>query len=359
MGPREVREAAFGIKSLHDRPFHLRVLDLSLGLSLDETQLAAPLQPGEVRLVKVKVDPAGLVGPIKGAVRLGTDDPGQPNYILRYDMLVRPEVTVDAERKSFGEVAPHESPEQSFRFRREGGDPLTLVLTSETSPYLDVERIPGEGGEDLRVTLRPRRLKAGVTAGLEVLKVATNAPKQPLFTLYLDWRIALPVIPEPSRLVFTEPKTTLLALELRARDGKPFRILKTGARGAGLPGAGCACGGIRAADPPDPAHGEGGGGPAGDPLLQPGGAPPGAAAVPGSQGPTREGRGAGSVAVRGTPPSLETGQMLVGSAFLVALSRSFTLMTRPSRRTSKTTSSAGASSSSMAMNWPSFSICRP
>jgi hypothetical protein len=234
VGPREVREAAFGIKSIHDRPFHLRVLDLSLGLSLDAAQLATPLQPGEVRLVTVKVDPAGLVGPIKGAVRLGTDDPGQPNYILRYDMMVRPEVTVDAERKSLGEVAPHESPELSFRFRREGGDPLKLALGSEPAAYLDAELVPGEGGSDLRVTLRPRRLKPGVTAGLEVLKVATNAPKQPLFTLYLDWRIALPVVPEPSRVVFTEPKNTLLALELRARDGKAFRVLTTEIQGRGF-----------------------------------------------------------------------------------------------------------------------------
>ena len=234
VGPREIREAAYGIKSIHDRPFHLRVLDLSLGLSLDEMQLAAPLQPGEIRMVKVRVDPTGLVGPVKGAVRLGTDDPGQPNYILRYDMVVRPEVTVDAERKSFGEVAPHESPELDFHFRREGGDPLKLVLASEVAPYLDAELLPGEGGGDLRLTLRPRRLKPGVTAGLEVLKVATNAPKQPLFTLYLDWRIALPVIPEPSRVVFTEPKNTLLALELRARDGKSFRILKTEIQGRGF-----------------------------------------------------------------------------------------------------------------------------
>jgi hypothetical protein len=234
VGPREIREAVYGIKSLHDRPFHLRVLDLSLGLSLDEAQLAAPLQPGEVRMVKVRVDPAGLVGPVKGAVRLGTDDPGQPNYILRYDMMVRPEVTVDAERRSFGDVAPHEGPELRFRFRREGGDPLKLALASEIPAYLDAELVPGEEGSDLRVTLRPRRLKPGVTAGLEVLKVATNAPRQPLFTLYLDWRIALPVVPEPSRVVFTEPKTTLLALELRARDGKPFRILRTEIRGRGF-----------------------------------------------------------------------------------------------------------------------------
>jgi len=234
VGPREVREAVYGIKSLHDRPFHLRVLDLSLGLSLDEAQLAAPLQPGEVRMVKLRVDPAGLAGWIKGAVRLGTDDPSQPNYILRYDMMVRPEVAVDAERKSLGEVAPHETPELTFRFRREGGDPLKLTLASEVAPYLDAEVVPGEGGEDLRVTLRPRRLKPGVSAGLEVLKVATNASKQPLFTLYLDWRIALPVVPEPSRVVFTEPKNTLLALELRARDGRPFRILRTEIQGGGF-----------------------------------------------------------------------------------------------------------------------------
>lgn len=234
VGPREVQSAVYGIKSIHDRPFHLRVLDLSLGLSLDETQLAAPLQPGEVRLVTVKVDPTGLAGFIKGAVRLGTDDPTQPNYILRYDMAVRPEASVDAERKTFGEVAPHESPEVSFRFRREGGDPLKLVLASEIPGHLDAEVVPGGDRGDLRLTLRPARLQPGVTAGLEVIKVATNAPREPLFTLYIDWRIVTPVTSAPSRLVFGDLSTTLLGLELTARDGRPFRILKAEIQGKGF-----------------------------------------------------------------------------------------------------------------------------
>jgi hypothetical protein len=234
VGPREVREAAFGIRSVHDRPFRLRVLDLSLGLSLNPAQLAEPLQPGEVRLVRVKVDAAGLGGFVKGAVRLGTDDPAQPNYILRYDMAVRPEVSVDAERKSLGDVAPHESPELAFRFTREGGEPLKLVLASEPPAHLEAELVPAGETADLRLRLRPGRLAPGVAAGLEVLKVATNAPKQPLFTLYLDWRLALPVTASPSRLVFTEPKTTLLGLELTARDGKPFRILKAEVQGRGF-----------------------------------------------------------------------------------------------------------------------------
>lgn len=234
VGPREVREAVYGIKSIHDRPFRFRLLDLSLGLTLDEGQIGAPLQPGEVRMVRVRVDPTGLEGFVRGAVRLGTDDPAQPTYILRYDMTVRPEVAVDAERKSLGEVAPHESPELRFRFTREGGDPLKLVLASELPPHLEAELIHEGLVVDLRVTLRPSRLKPGTMAGLEVLKVATNGPRQPLFTLYLDWRLTVPVIAQPSRLVFSDLKTTLLGLELTARDGRPFRIRKAEIQGRGF-----------------------------------------------------------------------------------------------------------------------------
>ena len=233
-GPQELREALFGIRSIHDRPFRFRVLDLSPGLSLDEAQFAEPLQPGEVRLVKVKVDPTGLEGFIKGAVRLGTDDPTQPTYILRHDLIVRPEVAVDSTRKSLGEVAPHERPDARFRFSREGGDPLKLVMASELPPHVEAELVHEGTSADLRLTLHPERLKPGMAAGLEVLKVATNAPKQPLFTLYLDWRITTPVIPTPSRLVFSESKVTLQKLELTAQDGRPFRILKAEIQGKGF-----------------------------------------------------------------------------------------------------------------------------
>ncbi len=234
VGPREAREAVYGIRSIHDRPFRFRLLDLSLGLTLDEAQIADPMKPGEVRMVKVKVDPTGLEGFIKGAVRLGTDDPGQPSYILRYDMVIRPEVAVDSARKSLGDVAPHEAPETRFQFKREGGEPLKLVLVSELPTYMEADLLHEGTTADLRVILRPGRLKAGTSAGLEVIKVATNGPKQPLFTLYVDWRIATPVMASPSRLVFSDLMTTLLGLELTARDGKAFKITKAEVQGKGF-----------------------------------------------------------------------------------------------------------------------------
>ncbi|WLT31824.1 hypothetical protein [Geothrix sp. PMB-07] len=234
VGPREIREAAYGIRSTHDRPFHFRVLDLSPGVTLDETQFAEPMKPGELRTIRLKVDPSGMVGHIKGAVRLGTDDPTQPSYILRLDMEVRPEVAVDSERKSLGEVAPHERPEARFHFTREGGDPLKLVLASAVPDYLSADLAHEGTAADLRLVLHPERLKPGVVAGLDIFKVATNGPQQPLFTLYLDWRVVTPVIPTPSRLVFADLATTQLTVELAARDGKPFRITKADIQGSGF-----------------------------------------------------------------------------------------------------------------------------
>lgn len=233
VGPREVRVAEFRLRSLADQPFHLRALDLSLGATLDAAQLAAPLAPGEARILRVRVDPTGLVGPVKGAVRLGTDDPAQPAYILRWDLEVRPEVAVDSLRRSLGEVAAHESPEARFRFTREGGAPLKLVLASPLPSYLEAALEPQEGAVELRLTLRPARLDPGTWSGLEVLRVTTNGP-QAAFTLTLDWRLTAPVLPSPTRLVYADPDAAPLSLTLTARDGRPFQVLRTQVLGGGF-----------------------------------------------------------------------------------------------------------------------------
>jgi len=234
VGPRELKDAVYGVKSLAKHPFHLKVMDLSLGVDLDAAQLKAPLQPGEVRMLHVRVNPDGMLGYIRGAVRLGTDDPAQPFYILRYDMMVRPEVTVDAERRNLGAVAPYESPTATFRFTREGGEPLRVTLVSPLPSYLDATVVPQGERAELQITFRPARLTPGMLAGLDVLKVATNGPRQPVFTLYLEWRLALPVVPAPSRVVFDDRTTTLQALYLASSDGRPFRIASATVEGHGF-----------------------------------------------------------------------------------------------------------------------------
>jgi hypothetical protein len=69
--------------------------------------------------------------------------------------------------------------------------------------------------------------------GLDQVQVETNAPLEPRFDLYLEWRVHHPIEPIPQRLVFVEPEDTLI-LRLRSRAGAPFRILGAELQGDGF-----------------------------------------------------------------------------------------------------------------------------
>ncbi len=223
IGPREVRTVTYALTNTAPVPMGFRISNNSPGTVMDDAPLKTPLAPGESRILTMRVDPTGFVGYQRRAIRLEPTSAEEPyNFVFRADMTVRPEVAVDAERKSLGSVAPHESPEAVFAFKRETGDPLEVTLDSKPSPYLDVELEPQGSKTDLRVTLRPSKLQHGQSAGLEVLKVKTNAPMQPTFTLYVEWRLKRPVEVNPSRLVFDQVKERFQSIELTS--AKPFTI---------------------------------------------------------------------------------------------------------------------------------------
>jgi len=225
VGPKEVRTLTWELKNTSDKPISFRVLDTAPGVRVPEGPFLKPWQPGESRKFDVTSDPTDFLAYQRRAVRLEPDDPSQPRYILRWDMTVRPEMAVDMVNKSFGEVAPHESPLLVYTFTREGGL-AKINLESRLPDYLESE-ITAEGPKaSLRLTLRPSKLKPGVQGGLELLKVSTNAPKQPTFDLTLAWKLKLSILAIPSRVVWDEPKNRGFDLEVKSRDGKPFRILE-------------------------------------------------------------------------------------------------------------------------------------
>lgn len=226
VGPREVRTLTWELKNTSDKPITFRVLDTAPGVRVPLDPFLKVWQPGESRKIEVTSDPSGFLAYQRRAVRLEPDDPSQPRYILRWDMMVRPEMAVDTANKSFGEVAPHESPLLAYTFTREGGGLAEIRLESKLPDYLEPE-VTAEGPKaTLQLTLRPSRLKPGVQAGLELLKVSTNAPQQPAFDLTLAWKLKLPILATPSRVVWDEPKIRGFKLELKSRNGKPFRILE-------------------------------------------------------------------------------------------------------------------------------------
>ncbi len=232
IGPVEVHVLEYKITNVSGKPLQFRLGDNSPGTNMDEEPFKTPFAPGETRKAVMRVDPTGWDAYQRRAIRLETAD-GKERFTFRVDMQIRPDLTVDNAKKSLGQVGVQESPQAAFLFARETGEALKVELANKQklAPYLDTE-IVGKGAKaELRVRLRPRLLKPGVSAGLEILEVDSNAPLQPKFTLYLDWELRRPIKPTPGRIVFEDPKQRVSTLQLKGEQ--PFKILKAEVKGEG------------------------------------------------------------------------------------------------------------------------------
>ena len=250
VGPTEVRQQSYQLKNGSDAPISLRVLDLSPGVTVEGPALQGPIAPKGSAQLMLRVNPSDFVGWQPRNVKLGTDDPGQGEYFLPIGMTVRPDLTLDSPKKSFGEVALHETPQVAFRFRRETGQATKLWISSTLPPYLEAEIEPvpaltkpqdpatppdrrGSTGT-VQLTLRPSRVEPGMRAGFESITVESSSPHQPKFQLYLDWKLKLPVVLSVPRLVFLNPGEWSRNLVLESRDGKPIRLASVGLDGKGF-----------------------------------------------------------------------------------------------------------------------------
>jgi hypothetical protein len=232
LGPREKATHTWELENVSGQPIVFKVADLSPGVVMVGDPFKEPIPALGKRAFTLQVDTTDWEGFQQRGIRLVSDDPKQPVYKVLFDMTVRPDLTVDEVQKKLGGVAPYESPQAVFRFKRETGDPLEIKLASQLPAYVETELVPMGSAAELRLTLRASKVPAGQLAGLDMVKVATNAPKQAAFDLYLDWSIALPVQPAPSRLVFDDPKVR--DLELRLTGRKAFKILSADLQAEGF-----------------------------------------------------------------------------------------------------------------------------
>lgn len=234
IGPREKKEIHYTFHNTSKAPISLRLMDTTPHTTVYGTALLAPIPADGKAQMTMLLDGADTVGYQRRNAKFVTDDPKQGHYMLPVEVEVRPDLKVDAERKSFGNVIPHESPELVFKFVRETGDPLSVKLTSQLPAYMEGDVEPGKSTAELRLKLRPALVSPGTRRGLETVKVSSNAPLQPDFTLYVDWTLKPLIEAEPARVVFLDPKQAVKTLKLRADKGKPFRIMGAKVLGDGF-----------------------------------------------------------------------------------------------------------------------------
>jgi hypothetical protein len=234
LGPMETRTQDYTFANASAAPISLRVLDLAPGVTLAGPALEGPIPPFASARLALRVDPEDWVGAQFRNVRLGTDDPAQGDYYLPVRMTVRPDLTVDGTRRTFGDVGAHESPVAVFSFARETGRPLTVRVAQPLPPYLECEVLARGPRARLACTLRPGRVRAGMRMGLDLVRVETNAPLQPGFDLYLAWRLHHPIEAIPARVLFQALQPDTLTLALKSRNGTPFRILEAELEGDGF-----------------------------------------------------------------------------------------------------------------------------
>ncbi len=232
LGPQEKKRHTWELENLSDKPIAFKVADLSPGVVVVDDPFAEPIPAHGKRAFTVQVDATDWTDFQQRGIRLVSDDPGQPAYKVLFDMTVRPDLTVDTVQQHLGGVAPYESPQAVFHFKRETGAPLEVKLASSLPSYVEPEIVSLGAAAELRLTLRASKVPVGQLTGLETLKVTTNAPKQPSFDLYLDWSIALPVRPAPSRIVFDDPKVRTRKLSLTG--DKPFKVLSADLQAVGF-----------------------------------------------------------------------------------------------------------------------------
>lgn len=234
LGPREKKTLTYTFKNISATPISVRAVDLAPGVAVEGSVLQRPIPAGASATLEMTLDPTDWVGWQRRNVKLLTDDPRQGHYFLPVELTVRPDLTVDAERKSFGAVFSHESPQLRFLFTRETGEPTRIRLVSELPDYLESEMEVAKNTTELRLCLRPGKVAPGVGLGLETLRIETSAPRQPRFTLYVDWTLKRLVEADPARVVFLDPLQEEAPLQLKRRDGQPFAIERADVEGEGF-----------------------------------------------------------------------------------------------------------------------------
>lgn len=224
-------KASFSFKNFTDKTVKIISTKTSCGCSVAEASRKV-LEPGQDSTIEVTYNPKGKRGLELKTITLETDYAPQPNVELHLKALVRPRMVVEPTSIWFGDLQLKKGAEQelSIMSRMEGfqvtgftcNDPKFKVES------LGADKIELDGGMVDRV-----RFKATFTDNAPIgtystgLKITTNDPKNPEYTVSLAGRVVgeLQIVPERLFVTMSAVKQPWsYETTITARSMKEFEI---------------------------------------------------------------------------------------------------------------------------------------
>jgi hypothetical protein len=196
-------------------------------------------QPGEAGFIRVTYNPAGKHGDANQRVTAYTNDPQQPEQIVKIHAFVRTTIAFDPPLVSFGEVRAGEPAKQIVKVNGPSGDfKVNYASISKgrffTVKVLDTKPATVEGEEVNQSTLElsyngnaPRGTMQAITT------VRTTLEKHPLADLQVMAEVVgdLQVLPPRVNVGIIDPGAAFTKVfRVSSRSNKPFKITKVDQR---------------------------------------------------------------------------------------------------------------------------------
>lgn len=228
----------FRLENRGERLLQIRNIRTSCGCTASELS-TREIPAGGSATLAATLDLTGRSGPQAEQIRIQSNDPQNPDRVLRLTAHAIPRVRVTPRTLNFQQISAETPPSGQIRIEATSGSPLQVTGIRTASQQLETHLTEVRPGQLYQLEVRPLEL---LEAGhfTERLEILTDDPEEPSIPVLIMWQIAeaLIIAPRQLNLVLTDPPQPVrrFVLVRGAPDlDPPPEVLSAEWEGRGIP----------------------------------------------------------------------------------------------------------------------------
>jgi hypothetical protein len=230
---------SFEFKNAGEEPLLLSKIKPSCGCA-SSIPSATEIAPGETGRMVTTVNTKGKFGKQSVSVRVGTNDPTNPNQVFKLTGMILSDWRILPARIEFGGMGKDETHTKDVQVSSQfmEGDPVYRIVRIKTSSP-DVTAVTAEnvvpenpaaasqGYKEVRRTVQVT-INSGQTEGdhTHSVFIGTDDPKSPTQTVAVRWTVEGDIAFTPKRIFVSQVKDKNVThdITITSRSGKPFEV---------------------------------------------------------------------------------------------------------------------------------------